>query len=58
MLGDVANLIRMPDHAQREISASVVALQVHDFEATLQRDDHWDATKEAGVVGGSSSTEA
>ena len=43
--GDVANLARMPPHAQREISASVVALQVHAFEASLRRDTHWDSAK-------------
>ena len=43
--GDVANLARMPSHAQREISASVVALQVHAFEASLRRDTHWDSAK-------------
>ena len=43
--GDVANLARMPQHAQREISASVVALGVHSFEASLRADTHWDSAK-------------
>lgn len=34
--GDVARIGRMPPHAQREISASVVALRVHDFEASVR----------------------
>ena len=43
--GDVANLECMPPHAQREISASVVALQVRAFEASLRADTHWDSSK-------------
>ena len=36
---------RMPAHAQRELSASVVALHVHEFDVTLKADDHWDSAR-------------
>ena len=36
---------RMPAHAQRELSASVVALHVHEFDVTLKADDHWESAR-------------
>ena len=33
------------DHAQRELSASVVALHVHEFEVALKADVHWDSAR-------------
>ena len=40
---DVASLARMPEHAQRVLSASVVALDVYAFEFALRANTHWDA---------------
>ena len=43
--GCVSNIARMPEHAQRELSASVVALDVYAFEFSLRSDTHWDASR-------------
>ena len=45
--GDIANIACMPDKAQRELSASVVALQVYDFKCHLESSTHWDAARRA-----------
>eukprot|EP01043_Picozoa_sp_COSAG02_P029652 COSAG02_NODE_1856_length_10648_cov_8.834581_8_plen_90_part_00 len=42
--GGVGN-ISMPEHAQRVLSATVVALQVHEFEQRLRADTHWDSMR-------------
>ena len=41
----VSNIVAMPAHAQRELSASVVALDVYAFEFSLRSDTHWDASR-------------
>lgn len=43
--GDIANIACMPDKAQRELSASVVALQVFDFKCHIESSTHWDAAR-------------
>ena len=42
---DVGRIIEMPDKAQREISASVVALEVYDFKCTLNASEDWDSVR-------------
>ena len=42
---DLRNIIQMPEHAQRVLSATVGALQVHEFERRLKRDKHWDGSR-------------
>ena len=42
---DVGNIIRMPEHAQRVLSATVGALQVYEFEQQLKGDTHWDSSR-------------
>ena len=41
----ISNIAKMPMHAQRELSASVVALDVYAFEFSLRSDTHWDASR-------------
>ena len=45
MYGCVSNIARMPEHAQRELSALVVALDVYAFEFSSRSDTHWDASR-------------
>ena len=42
---DVGRIIEMPDKAQREISASVVALEVYDFKCMLNASEDWDSVR-------------
>ena len=43
--GDLRHIGRMPDKAQRELSASVVSLDVHAFQCHLEGATHVDATR-------------
>ena len=43
--GDVRNIIAMPEHAQRVLSATVGALELHEFEQRLKVDTHWDSSR-------------
>eukprot|EP01048_Picozoa_sp_COSAG05_P017979 COSAG05_NODE_2551_length_2912_cov_19.237463_3_plen_91_part_00 len=42
---DVGRIIEMPDKSQREISASVVALDVYDFKCALSASEDWDSVR-------------
>ena len=42
---NVGRIIEMPDKAQREISASVVALEVYDFKCMLNASEDWDSVR-------------
>ena len=43
--GDIRNMVNMPEQAQRVLSATVGALQVHEFERKLRADVHWDSSR-------------
>lgn len=42
---DLANLLKMPPQAQRELSATIVSLNVHEFHGELAVSTHWDARR-------------
>ena len=42
---NVTRIGEMPDKAQREISASVVAMEVYDFRCDLEASDDWDSVR-------------
>ena len=42
---DLANLWKMPPQAQRELSATIVSLNVHEFHGELAVSTHWDAAR-------------
>ena len=42
---NVGNIVEMPEKAQREISASIVSMEVYDFKCELDASTHWDVAR-------------